>query len=86
VSACACPCCSCDCEDCTPPPTPEELAADRQRAEARLAARMTPARDALEQMDRDIAEAMESMARRLDEAYFAVPADGPRLFSGLGDL
>jgi hypothetical protein len=47
---------------------------------------MTPARDALEQMDRDIAEAMDAMARKLQEALFSVPADGPRLFSGLGDL
>ncbi len=38
------------------PPTAEELAEDARRAEERLAARMTPARSLVEQMDRDISD------------------------------
>ncbi|HET9554336.1 MAG TPA: hypothetical protein VFP50_15345 [Anaeromyxobacteraceae bacterium] len=56
-----CPCCECV-EDEDAPPSPEELAAAREREERQMAESMTPARTSLEQAGRDAVTAAKQAA------------------------
>lgn len=76
-----CPCCECFDEE--REPTPEELAAQHERADERLSVRMTPARDAVEQMERDIAAAEARMAALIDADLHRGPA--PHGMAGLSE-
>lgn len=68
-----CDCCPCCCEcHVEREPSSEELAEQRARADATLAARMTPARTPLEQLGRDCAAAM---ARMTDDVACALYRD-----------
>ncbi len=69
---CECPYCE-GCER-APPPTPEQIAAEAERRERIDLARWTPARDSLEQMDRDISFAEEALIMQLTAAMFSEPA------------
>lgn len=62
-----CPCC-CQCEP--EPPTIEERQRAREREDARVSARMTPARSAIEQMDRDLDAMVASVAERLNAQIY----------------